>query len=99
MKVPLETQLQLPFSLQDYRGMRESIHVDQAPIDNRSVYGTFFCCMTVYGVQQLESDFIHRIMNFEGTDAERQALRNEIIHNPHLHSVIKRNLVENLDAR
>ena len=59
----------------------------------------FFTCYTPHGIHAIDNEFIRRIVHFRGTRKQRQALRNEIIHNPHLHGVIKRNLLENLDSR
>ena len=94
----VETQLDLPFSVEDCGGLN-AIYVDQAPSHNRFGYASFFTCYTPHGIHAIDNEFIRRIVHFRGTRKQRQALRNEIIHNPHLHGVIKRNLLETLDSR
>lgn len=73
----------------------ESLYVDQAMVSNqyfdRRVCSTF----TLWGIRQMDSMFIKKIMNMP-TKKYADNLRREIKQNPHLHSKIKENLLENL---
>ena len=55
---------------------------------------------TPYGIKQIESWFITQIQKL-GTNKEKykaQDLENLILRNPHLHEVIKSNLISNLSS-
>ncbi len=86
-----ETQLELPFSIDDAGGI-DAIYVDQGP-----TLGMVSCWMTPHGLRNLDAEFCKEIREFKGSKKEYRRLKNLIIHNEHLHSVIKRNLLENLD--
>ncbi len=87
-----ETQLGLPFTLDDCGGM-DAVYVDQAPS-----YGFVFSCYTPAGIKGLDGQFIRRIRMVNPRHADKVAvLREDIIHNPHLHWVIKHNLLFNLE--
>jgi hypothetical protein len=88
-------QLELPFTLEDCGGM-EGVYLDQAPY--RFGYGTysFRSFYTPSGIKGLDSRFIKRIKAFNGGAKEYYELRWEIMSNPHLHQVVKDNLLWNL---
>lgn len=97
-----ETQLELPFSLEDCGGMR-AVYRDQEPY--RAHFNLegherhFFSCLTVYGIQCLDQEFCDEIINFKGGKKAYLDLRRRIIHNEHLHQCIKNNLLFNLEER
>lgn len=91
-----EWQLSLPFTLEDYGGI-DAVYFDQAPYQTNTRIGYHFGAFyTPLGIQSIDSGYIRRILE-GGSDLED--LRWEILTNPHLHPVIKENLISNLDSR
>ncbi len=84
------TQLDLPFSYNDFD--ENDIYVDQSP--NCGFVSSFY---TPEGIRHLDSDFCQEIREFRGSESKYKKLRFQILSNKHLHSVIKQNLVHNLD--
>ncbi len=82
----------------DYGGI-DAVYRDQAPYRTGWGYYSFFACYTPEGIRMRESGYIRRILDFNGGKKERLALANEIRRDPHLHQVIKRDLIANLRER
>ena len=85
-------QLELPFTLDDYGGM-DAVYVDQAPLRG-SFVSAFY---TPLGIKSIDGEFVQAIMSFDGNKEDYNHLRNSIMNNVHLHSVIKQNLIFNLE--
>ena len=85
-------QLSLPFTLEEYGG-HEWVYRDEGPYLGLTV----FSVVTPYGIRKIDSEFAWRICKFNGTYEEYRQLRAEVYSNPHLHIIIKQNLVDNLD--
>jgi len=86
------TQNTLPFTIDDFGGI-DNIYVDQQR-DNNGFVQAFY---TPGGIRILDGRFSEEIRNFDGNKEDYKELRSRIRKNPHLHSVIIQNLVENLD--
>jgi len=84
-------QMDLPFTLEDCGGM-DAVYVDQAPLNS----SFFFCCKTPLGIKALDGEFCKRIMACQD-EKDYLQIRHDIIYNPHLHWVIKYNLLANLE--
>lgn len=78
----------------------ESFYIDRAT-SNINIYGCrIMSSYTPYGIKQIESWFITQIQKL-GTNKEKykaQDLEDLILRNPHLHEVIKSNLILNLNS-
>jgi len=85
-------QLELPFTLDGCGGMDE-VYQEQKPYYG---YG-FFCSLSPNGIKKLDGNFCERIRGFSGDKNEYNSLRRSIMENCHLHTVIKNNLLFNLD--
>jgi hypothetical protein len=94
----MEIQLDLPFTLEDYGGI-DAVYVDQAPHHTGCRGYNFFACYTPEGIRRLDGEFCQRILAYKGGKREYRRIRWAILSNPHLHSVIKQNLLYNLEMR
>lgn len=78
----------------------ENFYIDRAS-SNTNIYGCrIMSSYTPYGIKQIESWFITQIQKL-GTNKEKykaKDLENLILRNPHLHEVIKSNLISNLNS-
>jgi UPF0288 family protein (methanogenesis marker protein 3) len=93
MKKPI--QLELPFQITDFE--KREIFRDQAPHSSTFGWRTISAVWTPTGIKHLDSQFAQRIMKFKGNKKAFKELKYEILSNPHLHQVIKHNLVSNLE--
>ena len=93
----LSNQLNLPFTLDEMGGMN-AVYIDQAPM-----FGLVSAVYTPYGLKEMERNLIKEVQSFQGDVRPRKGkeeameeLKWAILDNPHLHFVIKQNLVSNL---
>lgn len=93
-----ETQGHLPFTLEDCGGM-DAVYVDQGPQNVQYGYRSISSFYTPYGIGMRDHLYSQRIMAADGHEDERAELKREIVHDPHLHFVIKENLLYNLKIR
>lgn len=77
----------------------EVVYRDQAVYHKHFLDRCFIAAYTPLGIQRREYGYIRRILDFKGTEEERKELEKEIRDDPHLHKVIKRNLIDNLKDR
>ena len=95
-----DIQLELPWTDPDDFGGMDAIYVDQGPYRSHypSLGGyTFSCFYTPSGIKHLDGEFCREIIAFDGDERDYKNLRNRILRNGHLHTVIKNNLVSNLE--
>jgi hypothetical protein len=85
-------------SLESYGGWFK-VHRDQAPYHSHYFDRCFSAVYTPEGIQDLESEYIKRILAFSGKEKDRAELAKEISKNRHLHYAIRRNLIDNLMER
>lgn len=69
------------------------MHIDQAAVHSWWGERTFFASYTPYGIKQLDGEYCKRICNL---NEDPEKLKKEIKENPHLHKLIKQNLLLNL---
>jgi hypothetical protein len=75
------------------------VYRDQAPTHNHYGDRCFFSALTPWGVKLREGGYIRRILDFQGNEEDRLGLEREIRDDPHLHRVIKSDLIRNLRER
>ena len=75
----------------------DDIRIDQCMVNNKYYDRNFFSALTPYGISQIEGWMINQILSdskFSFDELERMIRRN-----PHLHNVIKTNLINNLNNK
>lgn len=75
---------------------RDEIYMDQSINIVDLCDRNFISAFTPYGISQLDSEFCKRIRDIK-TKKEKEKLEIEILENKNLHSIIKDNLLMNLN--
>ena len=85
-----------PIMFEENYNLDQNIYVDQSPYYNKIYDATISSVLLPVGLKRLESWMSYQIQ--KGSEYTFEQLHKMILVNPHLHNVIKTNLIDNLKA-
>jgi len=86
------------FKKEDFKNQNlDDIYIDQAYQYLKTPNFQTFSSYTPFGVKNLEGFFIKQITSFDESNYTKAELEQLILRNPHLHNIIKTNLLGNLN--